>query len=362
MTFFNMGGGGFPGGFGGFGGFGDEDSYGSRGSSSKKEVDNKKFYDILGVGQKASQDEIRKSYRKLAVKLHPDKGGDPEKFKELSTAYEVLSDPNKRDSYDKYGEEGLREGGGGEADIFDLLMGGGRGKQKNVKKKTKSKLQQLKVTLEDLYNGKKKYLEITRYRTCETCKGSGSKVKDANTTCSGCKGKGMKTIQRQIPMGIIQQTVQCPDCKGEGTMIKEKDKCKDCKGEKATQKKKLLEVEIEKGANDGKRYTFTGESDEFPDVEPGDIVIEIMQEKHSRFVRKGADLVYNLDITLLEALTGFKVVLEHLDGRKVLISSKEGDIIKPGNYLIFIKLIIIISYLLSFRYVKNSKGSWNALL
>jgi len=181
-----------------------------------------------------------------------------------------------------------------------------------------------------LYNGAKKYLEISRYRICATCNGSGSKVKDANTKCSGCSGRGQKTIQRQIPMGIIQQTIQCPDCKGEGSVIKEKDKCKDCKGEKVVQSKKLLEVDVEKGAPDGKRYTFTGESDEFPEVEPGDVVIELMQEKHKRFLRKGADLVYNLDIGLLEALTGFKLVVEHLDGRKILLSNKDGDIIKPG--------------------------------
>lgn len=235
--------------------------------------------------------------------------------------------------YDKYGEEGLKEGmgGAGEADIFDLLMGGGRGGRKtNVKKKTKSKLQQIKVTLEDLYNGAKKYLEISRYRICKTCAGTGSKNKDANTKCSGCNGRGAKTVQRQIPMGIIQQTIQCPDCKGEGNVIKEKDKCKDCKGEKVVQNKKLIEVDIEKGANDGKRYTFTGESDEFPDVDPGDIIIELMQEKHKKFVRKGADLVYNAEITLLEALTGFKLVIEHLDKRKVIIENKPGDIIKPG--------------------------------
>jgi len=231
-------------------------------------------------------------------------------------------------------------GGGGEADIFDLLMGGGRGGAKrNVKKKSKSKLQQLKVTLEDLYKGAKKYLEISRYRICMTCKGSGSKIKDANTKCSGCNGRGQKTVQRQIPMGIIQQTIQCPDCKGEGSVIKEKDKCPVCKAEKVVQSKKLIEVEIEKGAMDGKRYTFAGESDEIPDVEPGDIIIELMQEKHKKFTRKGADLLYNLDITLLEALNGFKIVFEHLDGSRVLIQSKEGDIIKPGMY-IYLKTFI----------------------
>jgi len=266
------------------------------------------------------------------VKLHPDKGGDPEKFKELSVAYETLSDPKKREIYDQYGEDGLREGpGGGETDIFDLLMNRGRGGGGGGgKKKTKTVLSQLKVTLEDVYKGNKKFLQISRYRTCTTCKGSGSKNPGADTKCSGCGGKGMKTIKRQIPMGIIQQTVQCSDCGGEGTSIKEKDKCGECKGQKVIQKAKTIEVDLDKGAPDGKRYTFVGESDEFPGVEAGDVQVEIMVEKHKKFIRKGADLVYTADITLMEALTGFKMVVTHLDDRKVLIQSKQGDIIKPG--------------------------------
>jgi DnaJ family protein A protein 2 len=211
-------------------------------------------------------------------------------------------------------------------------MGGGgrRGGQGNVKKKTKSVLHNLKVTLEDVYTGKTKYLEISRYRTCQTCKGSGSKDPNANTKCTGCNGKGMKTIVRQISMGMIQQTVQCNDCKGEGYVIKEKDKCKACKGQKSTQEKKTLEVHVDKGAPDGKRYSFVGESDEFPDYEPGDIIVEIQIEKHKKFHRKGADLVYTADITLIEALTGCELAIEHLDKRKILIKSKPMEVIKPG--------------------------------
>jgi DnaJ family protein A protein 2 len=209
-------------------------------------------------------------------------------------------------------------------------MGGRRGGPKG-KKKTKSVLHNLKVSLEDVYVGKTKYLEISRYRICLSCKGSGSKDPNANTKCSGCNGKGMKTVVRQMGNAILQQTVNCSDCKGEGFVIKEKDKCKGCNGQKSTQEKKTLEVHIDKGAQDGKRYVFSGESDEFPEYEAGDVVVEIQVEKHKKFIRKGADLVYTTDITLIEALCGFDIVIEHLDKRKILIKSKSGEVTKPGE-------------------------------
>jgi DnaJ family protein A protein 2 len=126
----------------------------------------------------------------------------------------VLSDPEKREVYDKYGEEGLKDGVGGESgDIFDLLMNrGGAGRQ--AKRKTKSVLHTLKVNLEDVYTGAQKYLQISRFRICVGCKGSGSKDPNANTKCGGCNGKGVKMVVRQIQMGIIQQQVTCSECKG----------------------------------------------------------------------------------------------------------------------------------------------------
>jgi DnaJ family protein A protein 2 len=194
----------------GFGGF---PGGGSRGPP--KEVDNKKFYDILEVPKTATAQEIKKAYRKKAVIHHPDKGGSEEKFQELAGAYEVLSDPEKRDTYDKYGEEGLKDGmGGGEGgDIFDLLMNRGGGGRPQ-KRKSKSVLHTLKCTLEEVYCGVQKYLQISRYRICTPCKGSGSSVPNANTKCTGCNGKGIKMVVRQIQMGVIQQQVTCPDCKG----------------------------------------------------------------------------------------------------------------------------------------------------
>ncbi len=312
--------------FGGFGGFGG----GQRGPA--KDVDTSRLYEVLGVDKEASPDDIRKAYKKLAFKLHPDRGGDQEKFQDLQTAYEILSDESKRKIYDQYGEEGLKEGRDGfeGGDIFDLLNGraGGGGAQK---KKTKSVLHTLNVTLEDIYKGNKKYLEISRYRCCGTCKGSGSKDPKANTKCTGCQGKGVKVVVRQISMGYLQQSVQCPDCKGEGSVIKEKDKCPECKGEKVKKITKTLQVDIDKGAPEGKRYVFAGESDEVPGAEAGDVVVEILMQKHKKFIRKGADLVYNSDISLLEALTGFELLIEHLDGRKIIVKPRPGEIIKPGS-------------------------------
>ena len=320
-----------------FGGGDDEDHFfgGRGGGAPRKDVDTNKFYEILGVGKEATSDEIRKAYRKLAAKYHPDKeGGSQEKFQELQAAYEVLSDPEKKQIYDKYGEDGLKEGmgAGGGADIFDLLMNRGGGGAKKGKPKSKSLLLPLKITLEDVYCGNTKYAEIKRYRICTTCTGSGSKDPKADTKCSGCKGQGRKTIIQRIQMGMIQQVVDCDECRGTGTKIAEKDKCKTCKGEKAIQQTKSLEVHIDKGVSDGKRYTFVGESDEVPDVTPGDVLVEVQIEKHSKFTRKGADLIYKAEINLVQALTGYEFVLTHLDGRKVRMYTKPGEVIKPGVF------------------------------
>ena len=117
---------------------------------------------------------------------------------------------------------------------------------------------------------------------------------------------------------------------GEGYVIKDNEKCKSCKGQKVNQEKKALEIDLDKGAPDGKRYVFAGESDEVPGVEPGDVIVEIMIEKHKLFIRKGADLIYNASINLVEALTGLELIIDHLDGRKIHVKTKEGDVVKPG--------------------------------
>ena len=270
----------------------------------------------------------------MAIKLHPDKGGDPAKFQEMQNAYEVLSDPKKREIYDKYGEEGLKQGmgsGGVDFDPFDFFggfgpFGGGRSRS-NVKRKCKAKLVEMHISLEDAYNGGKKEKEYDRRIICTKCKGTGSSNPDAKTTCPTCNGSGMKLIiQKHGPM-IMQTQSQCSDCNGEGKIIK--DKCKECKGKMVKNIKRKIVVDIDKGVPDGHRYTLSGEGDEYPDIETGDLVVEIFLEKHKDFIRKGADLIYKTEISLLEALTGVKIAITHLDGRRILIYTEPGEIIQP---------------------------------
>lgn len=316
------------------------------GRMPSKKSDNSKYYDVLGVSKNASQDELKKAYRKAAIKNHPDKGGDPEKFKELAQAYEVLSDPEKREIYDQYGEDALKEGmGGGGAshnpfDIFESFFGGGSssfgggssGRGGRRQRRGEDVVHPLKVSLDELYNGTSKKLSLSRNVICSKCKGKGSKS-GASSRCAGCQGSGMKVSIRQLGPNMIQQMQHvCSDCRGSGETISEKDKCGQCKGQKVVQDKKLLEVQVEKGMMHGQKITFQGEADEAPDTQTGDIVFVLQLKEHPTFKRKGDDLFVEHSLSLTEALCGFKFILTHLDGRQLLIKSNPGEIVKPGQF------------------------------
>nr|GMC59011.1 DnaJ protein homolog [Ipomoea batatas] len=308
-----------------------------------KKSDNTKYYEILGVSKNASQDDLKKAYRKSAIKNHPDKGGDPEKFKELAQAYEVLSDPEKREIYDQYGEDALKEGmggGGGMHDPFDIFQsffggnpfGGGGSSRGRRQRRGEDVVHPLKVSLEDLYNGTSKKLSLSRNVLCPKCKGKGSKS-GASMKCSGCQGSGMKVSIRQLGPSMIQQMQHpCGECKGTGETINEKDRCGQCKGEKVVQEKKVLEVLVEKGMQNGQKITFPGEADEAPDTVTGDIVFVLQQREHAKFKRKGDDLFLEHTLTLTEALCGFQFILTHLDNRQLLIKSQPGEVVKPDQF------------------------------
>jgi DnaJ family protein A protein 2 len=318
-------------GFPGFGG-GSEPEEGF--SPESKEVDNKEFYEIIGVPQEASQDDIKKAYRKKVIKLHPDKGGDPEEFKKLQAAYEVLSNPEKKEIYDKHGIDGLREDGGSGMDPFEGLFGGlfgGRGGRKGPQgqRKVKPTVEDLTVTLEDVYIGKMKSVTFDRQRNCEACDGKGGK--DAKK-CTTCKGAGMVEKVIQLAPGFLTSTRSaCSKCKGEGTIYEDGNKCKVCKGDKVKKETKTIEVPIEQGAPNEYPITFSGEGNEIPDAMAGDLIVRLIIEPHKRFERKGADLYFNKKISLYEALTGCAFYIEHLDGKKILIASAPGEVIAPGT-------------------------------
>lgn len=265
----------------------------------------------------------------MAMKHHPDKGGDEAKFKEITLANEVLSNPEKRKLYDQYGEKGLEAGGAGGMDANDIFGsffggGGGGGGGRRGPKKGKDVRFRLGVQLADLYNGGTKKLRLTKSVICVSCKGTGGK--DVRK-CPGCKGQGIKMMYRQLGPGCVQQIqAHCDDCGGEGEVMAAKDRCKECKGEKIKKEKKTLEVHINKGMKNGEKVIFRGESDEAPGITPGDVIVELDCSKSDTFVRQGDHLFYKKKITLLESLTGFEFSFEHLDGRIIKVASTAGTI------------------------------------
>jgi DnaJ family protein A protein 2 len=293
--------------FGGFPGF-DE---GMR--RPQQRADTSKYYELLGVDKSASTAEIKKAYRKLAIQHHPDKGGDEEKFKEITRAYEVLSDEGKRSQYDQFGEEGIQDGGmggGNPRDIFETLFGGGMGggRRQTGKRKGQDVVHAIKATLEQIYNGASRKLAINR-DVIDTS--------EQVTTCNDCDGRGVKVqIIRMGPM-IQQSQSACGRCNGEGKRYKIK------------KEREILDVFIEKGAVNGQKIVFANKADESPNMEPGDVIFVVQEEPHATFTRKGEDLYIKKSISLLEALTGFQMVVTHLDGRKLIVKNKPGEIIKP---------------------------------
>lgn len=325
-----------------------------------------KYYDLLEVPAEASADQIKKAYRKLAIKWHPDKNPDnkaeaEEKFKAVTEAYEVLSDEKKRELYDKYGEEGLKGGGHSAHDANDIFsqmfgggmfgFGGGRG-QREQPTKTQDVSWPLTVGLVDFYRGKTRKLKIERQVLCQGCRGKGSLKDGAVAKCTGCKGQGVRIVMQRIGPGMISQSQQtCPECKGEGEVIKKEDRCKDCDGKKTKPESKILEVNITPGMQINHKIPFYNMADEAPGLETGDIVVvlhpkddddtleddpKIHPVRRPTFQRAktGVDLVLELDISLVESVLGFQIPIRHLDDRVIIVKNKDNSVTEHGSILV----------------------------
>lgn len=272
------------------------------------------FYDILEVKKDASKSEIKKQFRLKAKQHHPDKGGDPEKFKVINEAYQVLQDDEKRATYDKFGKEAALKGlkPFTQQNAFVNIFGDIFGNARETKRKSQSVNFILEVKLDDIYTGVKKLLVITAKRPCGTCNGEGgSEMK----VCKLCNGVGAVQIQKQIGPGMIQSMrIPCQTCKGIGKSIL--TPCEKCHTKKYYSEKQRIYVNVESGAPDGSRIIVKGCADQLPNTEAGDLIVTIKYQKHAIFTPKGAHLLYSHEISLLELLEGVEIQIDHF-GQKL---------------------------------------------
>ena len=298
----------------------------------------KDYYDILGVGRGASADEIKKAYRKLTRKYHPDANpGDTEaesKYKEINEANEVLSDPQKRAQYDQFGYVGDMPPGGGDfggfggfggADIGDLfgdLFGGGfggsrRSSNPNGPKRGSDLEYTMQISLEDAFRGVSKKIEIPRLETCPHCGGNGAEPGSKAETCPTCGGRGQVQQVINTPFGQMSQMASCPNCKGKGKIIS--TPCRECKGQGRIRKQHSVEVKIPAGVDTGIRLRVSSQGEAGLNGGPtGDLFILIEVRQDRRFQRKGDDLNTSVDIAYPQAALGCEVKIETFDGSETL--------------------------------------------
>lgn len=296
----------------------------------------KDYYDVLGVDKNASQQEIKKAYRKLALKYHPDKSDDPdaeEKFKEISEAYAVLSDEEKRQRYDRYGRAGIdqeysREDifrGADFSDIFgDLNFGdlfqqffGGFGQRRQRPRQGRDILYKLEISLEDAYHGNEKEVTLQRREQCPECDGSGAAPGSDVKTCPRCSGSGQIQQSSRTAFGHFTQITVCPKCQGEGTIVEEP--CQRCGGDGTVRQQRSITVQIPPGVQNGMRLRLAGEGEAGEKgARPGDMYVEVHIRPHDEFKRQGENLLTTKRISFPKAALGGQVDVATMDGNTTL--------------------------------------------
>lgn len=296
------------------------------------------YYEVLGVSKTASEDELKKAYRQMAKKYHPDVNKDDknaeEKFKEINEAYEVLSDSGKRQRYDQFGHAGVDPQAGGGAggyggfggfdinmeDIFGSIFGGGFGGGRRGSRAEKGRTieQNITITFEEAAFGVQKTINVIRMEGCEVCSGSGAKKGTSPETCPTCRGTG----QIRMSMGFMTTARTCDTCRGTGKIIKEP--CEHCKGYGQVRKDRKIDVRIPAGIDDGQAISIRGEGDHGKRGGPsGDVILQINVKAHPLFKRRGDDVICEFPVTFVEAALGAELEVPTLDG-KVRYSIPEG--------------------------------------
>jgi molecular chaperone DnaJ len=302
------------------------------------------YYEVLGVSKSASAEEIKKAYRKLAIQFHPDKNPDDpsaeDKFKEAAEAYEVLSNPEKKQRFDQFGHQGMNGGGygGGGMNMDDIFSqfgdvfgdsnpfgsffgGGGRGQGQGVKRGSNLRIK-LKLNLEEIANGAEKKIKVKRHVSCKSCSGNGSKNGSSTKTCGTCNGQGQVRKVMNTMLGQMMSTATCPTCNGEGKTVTEN--CTVCHGEGRSLEEEVISIKIPAGVVDGMQLSMNGKGN-VPQRGgiAGDLLIVIEEEEHADLKRDGINVIYDLYINFADAVLGTSSEVPTIDG-KVKIKIEPG--------------------------------------
>jgi molecular chaperone DnaJ len=284
------------------------------------------YYEVLGLPRNASREEIKKAFRRLAMQCHPDRNkqaGAEERFKEINEAYEVLCDPERRLSYDRFGHDGLRgfdlgrpfDGFdlGGFGDIFDAFFGGTGTRLRREARRGNDHRSRLAIAFEEAAFGCQKEIGVTRIELCSRCGGQGNEPGSQLARCSACDGTGeVRRIQRSL-FGQFVNVAVCQQCGGEGRIITEP--CQECRGSGRQRRSRRLEAKIPAGVNDGAQMRLTGEGDAgLNGGPPGNLYVDIHVEPHKLFQRDNSDIIFDLEINIAQAALGVQVQVPTLDG------------------------------------------------
>lgn len=308
------------------------------------------YYEVLGLAKNASDEEIKKAYRKLAIKYHPDKNPDDkqaeEKFKEAAEAYEVLSNPEKRQRYNQFGHAGVGGAAGGGfsggmnmddifsqfGDIFGGAFGGfgggGRSSGRRVTRGTNLRVK-VKLTLKDIAEGVEKKIKVNKHVSCKTCSGSGAKNGQFET-CRSCNGTGAITRVQQTILGAMQTQTTCSTCNGEGRIVK--DKCNTCHGDGIVREEEIISINIPAGVSEGMQLSMQGKGNAAPRGGiNGDLLIVIEEEEHPLLKREGNHLIYYLNVSFPDAALGTTVEIPTVDAKakiKIDAGTQSGKVLR----------------------------------
>lgn len=295
--------------------------------------DTKDLYEVLGVSRNASDEEIKKAYKKMVKKYHPDLNPDSktaeEKMKEVNHAYDILSDSEKKARYDQFGDDGNNSGGFGGAggfggfgggdfgDIFDMFFGGGgggRSRNQNSPRQGNDLRVDIRISFEEAAKGTTKEIELNRTESCTACGGSGAKAGTSRKTCSNCGGSGKVRVNQQTPFGQFQTVKTCPNCGGKGSVVE--TPCPSCGGTGRVKKKRTIKVNVPPGVDTDSRLRMQNEGEGGINGGPaGDLYIYITVSPHELFRRNGDDILCNVPVSMVDAALGAEIEVETLDGK-----------------------------------------------